>query len=93
MSDRIRIEPAVLVAGGKACDEAAALLSPAVETFRTSAAPTDDCFGLVERGAEELRTSYQAFYEELVGFADDLTTKLRETAVGLRESATRLGRG
>ncbi|MEU7853405.1 hypothetical protein [Nonomuraea sp. NPDC049141] len=93
MGKGIRIEPAVLIAGGQACDEAAALLRPAVDTFRTSAAPTPDCFGLIERGSEELAASYQAFYDELCGFADDLTAKLGETAVGLRESATRLGSG
>ncbi|MFD1540584.1 hypothetical protein [Nonomuraea guangzhouensis] len=62
MGDGIRIEPAVLIAGGKACDEAVALLRPAVDTFRTSAAPTSDCFGLIERGSDELAASYQAFW-------------------------------
>ncbi|WP_219468594.1 hypothetical protein [Nonomuraea rhizosphaerae] len=89
----MRIEPAALLDGAKACEEVGALVQPAVETFRTSAAPTDDCFGLVERGADELATSYRAFYDELLAFADDLTAKLGETAVGLRESATRLGNG
>jgi hypothetical protein len=61
--------------------------------FQSEAAPTEGCFGLLERGADELAESYQEFHTELLAFATDLATKLGETATGLRESATRLGAG
>jgi hypothetical protein len=87
VGEGVRIEPAVLDAGAQACDAVAADLGPAVETFRVSGAPTDDCFGLVERGSDELAESYQEFYNEVLGFGQDLIAKLGETAMGLRASA------
>jgi hypothetical protein len=87
VGEGVRIEPAVLDAGAQACDAVAADLRPAVETFRVAAAPADGCFGLVERGSDELAESYKQFYDELLGFGDDLITKLGETATGLRASA------
>ena len=89
----MRIDPGALLAASVRCEVAAATLGERLPGFREFAAPTDDCFGLVERGADELAESYQAFYDELLAFSTDLTTKLSETATGLRESAQRLGAG
>ncbi|MER6942873.1 hypothetical protein ABT294_02505 [Nonomuraea sp. NPDC000554] len=93
MSDGIRIEPETLLDAARACEETGNGLRPAVDDFRTSAAPTDDCFGLVERGSQELAESYRDFHAELLAFAEDLTAKLAETATGLRESARSQGGG
>ncbi|NUO96370.1 MAG: hypothetical protein HOW71_36100 [Nonomuraea sp.] len=89
----MRIDPGALLAAGVRCEEAAAALRAQLPAFREFAAPTDDCFGLVERGADELAESYQAFYDELLAFSGDLTAKLTETATGLRQSAQHLGAG
>jgi hypothetical protein len=91
VTDGVRIEPGVLLAAAKRCEDAGAALRPALSDFETEAAPTEDCFGLVERGSDELAESYRAFHAELLAFSADLVGKLAETAAGLRESAARKG--
>lgn len=93
VSGGIRIEPGALLAAAKRCEDARAALLPRLPDFQSEAAPTEGCFGLLERGADELAESYQDFHTELLAFATDLAAKLGETATGLRESATRLGTG
>ena len=93
MSGGIRIEPGALLAAGKRCEAARDALKPLLPDFEQNAAPADGCFGLLERGGKELEESYRGFHQELLGFTNDLAAKLDETAIGLRESAERLGGG
>ncbi|MEO3884288.1 hypothetical protein [Nonomuraea sp. B5E05] len=87
----IRIEPETLLTAGKLCHEAALALAGEARTFESGAAPTDGCFGLVERGADELAESYKSFHEELHAFTFDLAAKLEDSATGLRETARTMG--
>jgi hypothetical protein len=83
----MRVDPAALEAAAKTCESVAAPLGRQLSVFAAQAAPTFNCFGLVEGVSDDLAAAYQEFYDEVCDYAGDLNVKLAEAGTGLRHTA------